>query len=431
MAGVALAWLLDGAYDVVLIEARDAIGGNIRSVEVELDGHELVVDMGAQYFHPQSYPVYTALLGHLGLASSTHPFAASITLTSGLQTPPRFVSPALPERWWPFFAAWNSAGVLAFGLGFLAAKAREQLNQSWDLTLEEWLPTLGLPQEQWEGMLLPFAASLFSGSLDQARGMSARAAMIFVAKALPPNPFDPISYRVLQPGMAEVLSRMIAQCSTVTVLTRSPVQGVWRDVSPGGGGFTVSCAHRPPVKVDHLVLASSGPPTARLLAGLPGTALQMAALNGIEFHHARLALHTDPLYAPQEQYFRSFLNSDVQGAFCEASMWLASVVAGPPEATAKLWKSWITHRPRPMQVLYETEFAHMLPTPATLHAQATLDALQGQDGIWFAGGYLHPYDSQETALLSAVRVALAIHSGASYRAAFLEHRAQDGEEEAR
>jgi hypothetical protein len=29
--------------------------------------------------------------------------------------------------------------------------------------------------------------------------------------------------------------------------------------------------------------------------------------------------------------------------------------------------------------------------------------------LWFAGGYLYPYDSQETALLSALRVALGLH----------------------
>jgi predicted NAD/FAD-binding protein len=51
----------------------------------------------------------------------------------------------------------------------------------------------------------------------------------------------------------------------------------------------------------------------------------------------------------------------------------------------------------------------MVPTPATLHAQQRLDALQGLDGVWFAGGYLYPNDSQETALRSALRVALGLH----------------------
>ena len=339
MAGVSLAWLLDGAYDVTLLEARESIGGNIRSVDVALDGHEFVVDMGAQYFHPGPYPVYTTLLEQLGLfdpdaveQSAAHGFPASITMTAGVAATPRFVSPILPDRWWPFFAPWNWAGLWAFGVGFLAAKAREDLNQSWDVTLEEWLPTLGLTREQWEGMLLPWAASLFSGDVDQCRGLSARAAMIFAAKALPPNPLDPLAYYVLKPGLIEPLSRMIDQCSTVTVMTGAQV----RDVQRLGRGFKLRCADGPTVLVDELVCALSGPPTRRLLTGVPGTTLQRRALDRMEFHDARLALHTDPVYSPSDQSHRSFFNCDLHGAFCEASMWMASVISGPcisPEVT--------------------------------------------------------------------------------------------------
>jgi uncharacterized protein len=408
MAGISLAWLLDGARDVVVLEARDSIGGNVQSVDVDLDGHRFVVDLGAQYFHPGPYPVYTALLRHLGLydpestGGQAHSFPASITLTAGAESTPRFVSPVLPQRRWPFFAPWNASGLGAFGVGFIAARVREHLNQSWDLTLDEWLPKLGLARKQWEGMLLPWAASLFSGSILQARGLSARAAMIFAARALPPNPFDQLAYFVLKPGMIEALSVMLAQCSTVRVQTSAPIHSIVRTRE---SGFELRQAGGPPLLVDDLVLAASGPSTVRLLADLTGPAPQIAALNGIEFHQARLALHTDARYAPADPKHRSFFNCDAQGAFCEASMWLASVVSGPAETTARLWKSWMTHRAPPQQVLHEAEFTHMLPTVETLRAQERLGSLQGAGGIWFAGGYLHPYDAQETALLSALRVA--------------------------
>ena len=84
MAGVSLAWLLDGSCDVFLVEARSSIGGNVRSVEIALGGRTLVVDMGAQYFHPGPYPLYTALLSLLGLyppapsgQGTSHAFPAS------------------------------------------------------------------------------------------------------------------------------------------------------------------------------------------------------------------------------------------------------------------------------------------------------------------------------------------------------------------
>jgi predicted NAD/FAD-binding protein len=142
---------------------------------------------------------------------------------------------------------------------------------------------------------------------------------------------------------------------------------------------------------------------------LAGTGPQVAALRGIEFHDARLALHTDPIYAPASPIFRSFLNCDIQDGFCEASMWLGNILAdAPPAIAGKLWKSWVTHRVQPAEILHEARFTHMLPTPATISAQTQLSAYQGRDGIWFAGGYLSPYDSQETALGSALRVAAGL-----------------------
>lgn len=429
MAGVSLAWLLDGHYDVTLIEAAPVIGGNVRGVDVDLDGHQFVVDIGAQYFHPGPYPLYTALLSSLGLyppqAGGSHAFAASITVGVQGNPLPKFVSPVLPNRVWPLLAAWNSAGTAAFATCFAAARVREQQGASFALTLGHWLPTLGLSRDQWEGMLLPWAASLFSGSIEQARGLSARAAMIFAAKALPPNPLDPLLYYVLTPGMGEVLRRLLDLCSTVQVQTNAAVEHVARN---SVGGFQLHCAGGTVVTVDDLVFASSGPNTLQLLAGLPEAASQKAALQGIEFHDARLTLHTDPIYAPGHPLFWSFLNCRVEGGHCEASMWLAPVLAGAPPATAaKLWKSWTTHRlQQPTQVLHEATFKHMLPTPTTLAAQAVLRLMQGRDGIWFAGGYTRPYDAQETALRSAMGVALGLGAATARVRTLARHADGDG-----
>jgi uncharacterized protein len=414
MAGVSLAWLLDGVRDVVLLEAGGSIGGNVHAVELDVGGDPVVVDVGAQQFHPGPYPLYTALLVHLGLhapegtgPSDSHAFPASITLAAEHEPTPRFVSPALPGRAWPLLAPWNQAGVTAFAVCFLAAKRREQLGGRWALTLEDWLPTLGLPQAQWEGMLLPWAAALFSGSIDQARGLSARAAMIFAARALPANPLEGVRYYSLRSGMTEAMHRMLARCTTVEVFTGTRVQHVTRLPE---GGFRLQGDRGRAFIVDDLVLAASGPGSLELLRHVPATGAQQAALRRIEFHYARIAIHTDAAYASTNPHHRSFLNCQVQSDHCESSMWLADVLPAAPQATAaRLWKSWVTHREwQPSHVLYEAEFLHMLPTPATLAAQGALRALQGRDRIWFAGGYTLPYDSQETALRSALGVAIGL-----------------------
>jgi len=414
MAGVSVAWLLDGQRDVVLLESRDDIGGNVRSLDVDLDGHQFAVDLGAQFFHPGPYPVYTALLESLGLfpptgapSSPSTSFLASITIDKPGEPTPRVVS--------TIFEPWSLPGLIALFTTFTAAKAREEQDETWSLTLDDWLQTLPVSPEHREGIILPWAASLFSGDIDQARGMSARAAMLFAAKALPDNPaVDPVVYYVLKNGLIEPMRQMLDQCSTVSVETNAAVSSVSRG---GGRRFTVQCADGRSFAVDDVVFAASGPGTLQLLNGVPASHAERSALGGIEFHHASLALHTDPVYAPANSMYWSFLNCQLHGAsFCEASMWMANVVTGaPPETAAKLWKSWTTHRQQPAQVLHQADFMHMLPTPASIQAQTNTRLLQGKTGLWFAGGYLFPYDAQETALLSAIEVANGLNGGSTPR----------------
>jgi uncharacterized protein len=293
---------------------------------------------------------------------------------------------------------------VAFAEAFASAKQREDDNGSWDVTVEAWLQTLNLTQQQTAGMIVPWIASLYSASIDEAMTYSARAAMFFAAKALPANPTQPILYSVLDSGMVEALNRMLAQTSTVQVFTGAAVVAIEADPQTG---FTLHTADGRQFVVDELVFASPGPAGLTLLASIPNTGPQQAALAGIEFSPNNIALHTDPIYAPADPLFWSFFNSEIEGGYCEASMWLANVLTGPPPATAaKIWKSWTTYRSQqPSQILHQAQFQHMVPTVAAINAQTALAALQGEGDMWIAGGDTKPYDSQETALNSAIEIA--------------------------
>ncbi len=409
MAGVACAWLLDGVCDVRLFEARDALGGNIRTVPLTLGGQPRAVDLGAQYFHPGPYPTYVQLLEQLGLwpiaTGEARAFAASITLDAPNEILPRFVSPILPGRTWPLFADWNSAAVQAFRTTFNAARRREQAGASWLLPMAEWLATLPITPAQADTLIVPWAAALNSGDVTQTGGLSARALMVFAAGALPASPLEPIVYYVLERGMIEPLNRMVAQLGSAQIATGMPVDAV---APAPAGGYVVQPRQGPAQQVDAVVFAASGPPTLALLQGLPGTAVARNALQGIGFYPARLALHADPVFAPAQHDWWSFLNCRADGTSCEASMWLDPVLG-----VESLWKSWITHRAPPQQVLASADFLHVVPSPAAIKAQRVLATQQGRGGLWFAGGYTLPFDSQETALLSALTVAEGLAGGSA------------------
>ena len=415
MAGVSLAWMLDGHYEVTLIEAGPTIGGNVRGVDVDLDGHQFVVR------HRRAVLPSRAVSGLHRAALVARPVSAgsrrrALARRSRRRSPsprratplPRFVSPVIPSARGRSSRPWNSAGTSAFGTLFAAARLREQSTPDWALTLGDWLPTLGLTQAQWEGMLLPWAASLFSGSIDQARGLSARAAMIFAAKALPRQSARTALVLRADSGMGDELRRLVDQCPTLQVRTNAAVQQ--RDdrhdrrvPAPVRGWCNrrrwTTSSSRPPVPPR---CSSCRCCRARRTRSPPsrGSSSTTRGSSCTPIRSTRRHIRS----------FWSFLNCGIDGAHCEASMWLAPVLAGVPPATAaKLWKSWTTHRQQqPAQVLHEPRSSTCCRHRRRSRRRTASGWCRAATGIWFAGGYTFPYDAQETALLSALSVALGI-----------------------
>ena len=366
MAGVSLAWLLDGAYDVTLLEARESIGGNVRSVDVALDGHEFVVDMGAQYFHPGPYPLYTALLEQLGLfdpnaveQSAAHGFPASITLTAGVNATPRFVSPILPDRWWPFVAPWNWAGLWAFGVGFLAAKAREELNAELGRHAGAVAPDVGAA----------------AGAVGRDAAAVGRVAVLGRRRAMP----GPVGSRrdgLRREGAASQPARSARVLRAQTGVDRSadaddrsvldvdrPDRRAGERREAHGTGLQAAVRRRTgPSSSTSWSARRPGPRRVSSSGDFPRRRRNAASSTAWSSTTRGSSSTPIPCTHRATRIDRSFLNCDVHDAFCEASMWMASVISGPPpETAAKLWKSWTTHRAQPAQVLYDTEFRHMLP----------------------------------------------------------------------
>ena len=71
--GVAAAYFLADSHDVDLFEARSKIGGHCDTHVIDYRGHRLAVDLGAQFFHPDTHPLYVTLLEQLGLYDPARP----------------------------------------------------------------------------------------------------------------------------------------------------------------------------------------------------------------------------------------------------------------------------------------------------------------------------------------------------------------------
>lgn len=414
IAGVLTAWLLDGQYDVTLFESEEHLGGNVETVSLQVRGQEVLVDSGAQYVHPGLYPNYFKLLKLLGIEnddeakSDLYKSASSFTLYATGEANPRMVSPLLDSRPWTLSESWNADGLLALMKVNTAAKELDNDKNGWALSLTEWCDQIGLSAAQRDKIMLPWQASLFSGRIDETRTLSARSTMVFLSRTTSADATEPVYYRTLRHGLKQIIDKTIAQDQTVTVRLKSEITAVQK-TADGKVALTVSGQSEGPF--EHVVFACPGHASAKLLAGVTGYEKQAAALAKVQWYDSHLAIHSDGIYAPnnapQGQDWVSFLNCLVEGNVCQASMNLSISVAPPADGQPLgLWKSWIDQRTQqPAKVLHDIKFKHFLPSVQSMNATDDLAKLQGQGGIWFAGGWSQHFDTQETALISALGVA--------------------------
>jgi len=80
IAGLTAAWLLRDQHAITVFEADDRAGGHGHTVDVEADGGRHAVDTGFMVYNEASYPLFTRLLRHLGVA--TDPTRLSFSVQS-------------------------------------------------------------------------------------------------------------------------------------------------------------------------------------------------------------------------------------------------------------------------------------------------------------------------------------------------------------
>jgi predicted NAD/FAD-binding protein len=66
---------------------------------------------------------------------------------------------------------------------------------------------------------------------------------------------------------------------------------------------------------------------------------------------------------------------------------------------------------QPTRILLQRRFKHPLISRSTIDAARALGSLQGRDGLYFSGVYTTGFDSQESAVYSAMQVAESLAPG--------------------
>jgi predicted NAD/FAD-binding protein len=399
--GVAAAYFLGGTHDVDLFEARSKIGGHCDSHVIDYRGRRLTVDVGAQFFHPDTHPIYVTLLRQLGLYDPARPgrddtleAPASLCIFPTAGGPPVFSSSnplATPHR------------ALSFLTYIQLARQAVLSDLPWTTTVDAWIRGLAVSQSFKNDIVYPWITALIGSSRDDAPRASARSILQTFALAFPANVAEGATTFNSTIGLQGNLQRMLNRSRTAQVHRSTAVHALKR----GRAGWLLETPAGTCGPYRFVVLNAPPDVGRKLMRTTPGFAHLSTLLSTYEYFDSRILIHTDPAYVQRNRRNWEVYNAGVRGRQCEGSVWYGALHPRLQSgATLDVFKSWADRRRAdPTGILLERRFKHPLISRSTIRAARALRPLQGRDGLYFSGVYTTGFDSQESAVYSAMKVA--------------------------
>ena len=407
MGGVAAAYFLAARFDVDVFEARSRIGGHCDSRMIKHRGRRITVDLGAQFFHPETHPIYVTLLEELGLYDPEHPgddatlqAPASLCIFRTAGGAPIFSSSdplATPLR------------AADFAMFTQLARQAVLSDMPWEITVDAWIRSLPLRPAFKNTVLYPWITATIGCARADARRTSARSILQTFALAFPANLADPATTYTSKIGLQGNLQRMLDRSPSARVHLCTPAQALSR--KRGGWFLQTPTGRKGPYR---FVVLNAPPRVGReLLRPLPAFADVTALLDVYRYFDSRLLVHSDPAYVHRDRRNWGAYNGGINGPNCEGSVWLGALQEKSASgASVHVFKSWAQRRRAdPKHILLERRFKHPLISRSTIKAARALRPLQGRKGLYFSGQYTTGMDLQESALYSAMKVAEALAPG--------------------
>lgn len=227
ISGLASAWLLSQAHDVVLFEANDYLGGHTHTHPIELAGQRYAVDTGFIVHNPAHYPLLTRLLRALGVATQPTTMSFSVhnartgleynatTLDTLFCQRRNLVSPRFLGMVRDLFRFYRQAPTLLHGDGPGPG-------------IGDWLDDNGYGEAFRDDHLVPMASALWSSPPEQILGFPARYLVQFMANHQMLQVSGRPEWRVVRGGSSTYVSALRGRWQVQERL-RCPVRSVTRD----------------------------------------------------------------------------------------------------------------------------------------------------------------------------------------------------------
>lgn len=401
IAGLSSAWLLKRqGHDVTLFEADRRAGGHTATVDVTLEGRTFPVDTGFLVFNNRTYPRLVEMFDTLDVASVASEMSFSCRVDraglewSGTDVLSLFAQPANALR--PAF--WQMlADIVRFNR---ATTAMQDRDESWSISLGEYLDAEGFSAPFRDWYLLPMAAAIWSAPKKDILDFPLPTFVRFCHNHGLLRITDRPQWRTVAGGARTYVDRILSSLTDVRLAT--PVHRVDRHADH----VRIDSIARNGERFDQVVLACHSDQARRLLHDASPREGQL--LDAVRYQPNRVVLHTDAALLPRARRAWSAWNylavDDDTGSRPVSVSYLINKLQPLPCRTPVIVTLNPPFEPAPECVLQEFEYAHPVLDGQAVSAQARFGAIQGDRHTWFAGAWLG-HGFHEDGLASAHAVA--------------------------
>jgi predicted NAD/FAD-binding protein len=376
IAGLSAAWLLAKRHRIVLYEADNRLGGHSHTVEAA----GVDVDTGFIVFNAETYPNLTALLGHIGVATTRSDMSFAVSLDegrleySGAGVLGLFAQGrnAISPRFWTMlrdlvrFYREAPRNVAALGM----------------MTLDEYLDAAGYGDSFRNDHLYPLAAAIWSTPAAKIGAYPAASFIRFCeTHGLLKLVGRPI-WRTVAGGSRCYVERL--RNGIQQVVQNHPVNAVIRT----GDGVEIIGPDGQRRHFDHVVIAAHADQALSMLADPDSEERRL--LGAFDYIVNDTVLHSDARLMPKRRRIWSSWNymtrDGEDGRRLAVTYWMNRLQR--IESDRPLFVTLNPHREiDDGAILKRMSYSHPRFDAGAIEAQKQLWSLQGSRNTWFCGAY--------------------------------------------
>ncbi len=401
VSGLVCAHVLGPRHDVTVYEAADRPGGHTNTVEVEVAGDRHRVDTGFIVYNERTYPAFSAMLRHLGVATKDSDMSFSVSdERTGLEWRGTSVSTLFAQRRNLANPAFHRMLIDVARFNRTARRLATDPAVSPTLTLGELLAQGRWSRQLVDWYLVPLGSAIWSANPASFTAIPASTFARFFDNHGLLRLGDQPQWRTVQGGAAcyvdAILGRLRGRMHLGT--------GVEKVVRPSSNGSVELLTTDGRLEVfDHVVLATHSDQALRLL-GDPSPA-ERDILGSIRYQPNEATLHTDARLLPRSR--RAWASWNYHRMAVDRQEATVTYYLNRLQGLDSRLPILVTLNRGgdidPRAVLTTFEYNHPVLDASALAAQRRRDEISGRNRTSFAGAYWG-YGFHEDGVQSALHV---------------------------